>query len=269
VVPPVRTTFTQRLAVCCLALTATLAGCGGSTPAIRTTPTAPVVTVGTPPTTLPTGLYPEADTPIAQAPAAMAQAWTKYGVTVIPSRHVFDEVARANSPVHVRPGVTLSADEAARAVRGLLRANALLAWGDSHHQPSLRAFLVGRAEQATKAALAVAQGAAVDEPACDLIPTAITVQTVDAATQQAFVQRSEPTTDSTAMLLTYGAPCVVQARFPDGRSEILAQWQTPLSTVAAGHLVNDPVLGELWVETAALACGGPLSPAAACAQLSG
>src|SRR5581483_6506540 len=92
--------------------------------------------------TLPPGAdtYPQRDTPIADAPPALAATWKQYGVDLIPGHATIDPDARwprVGDATHGQlPAAQVNAVGAA-----LMRVQVLATWADEHDQAALLAHL--------------------------------------------------------------------------------------------------------------------------------
>lgn len=197
--------------------------------------------------------WPEQDTPFAQAPSQMQLAWAAYGVTIIPSRHVFDSMAAPPQVLNKTNGVLTQA-QVQQIALAYNRTDALWGWADAHNQPKLQVYLSNAGFLNTPAGQAEAQGEAVIDPKCDLYPTKMSVFPVDAGIK-AFVEAHGYTVSATyALVSNFSTPCSITAQTSKG-SQTIYDWAFGLNVVVeSGNARNDPVLGLAYFAEGARAC---------------
>lgn len=209
-------------------------------------------------------LFPETDTPAISAPAAIAGAWAGYGVTLIPGRHVLDGVP-ATPPVRNLTNGAVSDADAELWAGAEMRTEAYVGWMEANGQPGfnsrLRAdtFLAGPIGQAVRA------NQHVNDPACDLYPTAIAVVPVDASLDSFFASRGLHTTAHFALVMTFTTgiqPCVVTEGTGQGTKVLFTVPPGGGTGIEGGLLQHDSLLGDIWHSDAGGECRPGQMPAA-------
>jgi hypothetical protein len=241
------------VATLCVAMGA--AACGATVEPLHARPTVPPASG--------TGLLPDHDTPIGQAPQKLADAWAVVDLQVIPSKHVYDSVPAV--PVTPQTKVpAMAADEALRVATGVVREAAVIGWADAHHELGIRARVDAPATSVGPTADALGAGATVQHPACDLNPTAITIAPVDTETRTFFERLNQPLgAGDVAVVLEYTGPCSVVAHHPDGHTSVISSF-TASRTVEAGRVVDDTLLGGVFHADGVAGCASKGMPAQLC-----
>jgi hypothetical protein len=219
----------------------------------------PPVTLGapaaTPPMPLDPALFPEVDTPFAQASPQLQAAWAAYDVTIIPSRHVLDSVPQAPRIRNLTNGAVSDA-EAQSLLRADLRANGYIGWMEAHDQVGFNHHLRGDSFIAGSASDAMKAHQPIEDPACDLYPSKAALVPVDEALRSFLAGRGFTTARSYALALTYAGPCTVTAMTPGGARVLSAIPPQGGTGIEVGSVVRDPVLGDIWVAEAGRSCPG-------------
>lgn len=251
-----------------LLLATVLASCAGGAPAATRTPSTPA-TIPTPNQPDPrasavpdASVWPQQDTPFAQAPAQLQQAWAAYGVTLIPSRHVFDNVPAVPSVVNKTNGALTQA-QVQQTGLAFYRSEALWGWAAANDQMKLQLYLGNEGFLNTAAGAAENKGEAVQEPRCALYPSQLAVVPVDASIKSFLEHLGYTVSSAFALMQNYGTPCSVSARTSAGE-QVIEQWAFGLDLqVETGSERDDPVLGLVYVGEAARDCpesGYPTPP---------
>ena len=186
-------------------------------------------------------LFPEQDTPLAKAPAQLQQVWTPYDVTVIPSRHVLDNMPEPPKVINMTNGKLSDADAQALAWAEY-RQSALLGWMEAAIQPGLNGHLrVGGLFTGT-IGNAVRAGKSVVNPPCDLYAHAIGVVPVDQAITGFEAARGYTVTSGYALVERYSSTdCVVATK--DGQTLFTFASAVNIET---GTIRHDDVLGDIF-----------------------
>lgn len=209
-------------------------------------------------------LFPDQDTPIASAPAALVAAWTPYGLSVIPGRHVLDGVP-ATPPVRNLTGGAVTDADVQRWAAAELRTDGYVGWMEANGQPGFNDHLRARAFLAGPIGAAVLAQHHVTNPPCDLFPTAIAVVSVDAAIQSFFGSRGLQTKASFALVMTYspGADaCVVTEPTSTGPHFLASVPAGGGTGIEGGSLRHDALLGDIWFSDSAGDCRAGEMPSA-------
>lgn len=246
-----------------------LASCAAAATAPTYTPRSPVAPIPTPNQPDPQAKavpnaadWPQQDTPFAQASAQLQQAWAAYGVTIIPSRHVFDNVPPVPTVLNKTNGALTQA-QAQQMGLAYYRTDALWGWADAHDQTKLQLYLFNPGFLNTPAGQAEVAGQPVQDPPCALFPSGVAVSPVDASVK-AFEAESGYTVSSMyALVENYKTPCAITAITASGPKTI-ANWAFGWSiNLETGSVRDDPVLGLAYFAEADRACpqsGYPTAP---------
>lgn len=212
----------------------------------------------------PSSAYPDHDTPFARASAALQEAWRPYGVTLIPSRHIFD--AMPTPQVVNETGGQFSDAKVQRWALADLRFNALLGWSELHRQMALRQRLAAPNMLPSSATDALQAGASVSEGDCNLYPTRIAVAPIDHETADFLALASSPAGNDRYMTIEdYTGGCQVTARYPDGHSDVLYNGSPGQHRVLhAVHMLRDPVLGPYLYTDGGGSCDSLFAPSGPC-----
>jgi hypothetical protein len=186
-------------------------------------------------------LFPEQDTPLAQASAQLQQVWTPYDVTVIPGRHVLDNMPEPPRVINMTNGKLSDADAQALAWAEY-RENAFLGWLELHKQPGLNNHLRSAGLFTGVIGNAVRAGKSVTNPPCGLYAQEIAVVPVDATITQFESGKGYPVTSSFALVDKYTAPCTVAVT---GGTALFSA-SSPVVIVETGAARHDDVLGYLF-----------------------
>ena len=227
-----------------------LAGCGSNSPSTPPPTPAPTLAPGS-------DTYPQQDTPISQAPPAMAATWKQYGVDVIPGHATIDPSAKWPHAVDATGGALSSAqvDDLAAA---LMRVQVLASWGDEHDQPALEAHMMTTPFLLGADGVALAEGTHVHQPDCSTYPVAMAVHAPSPGVRDALIQSGETIgPDAVPVVMAFTGPCQLTGTTRDGRTVDLET--TPATIIVAMvSLKDDPVLGRIGHLEAAAACPAPV-----------
>jgi hypothetical protein len=235
-------------------------GCGsspsGSTPTARPTTSKPVASAT--PIALtdpgdPTLLTVPMDVPFPQAPPPIQNEWRQYyatgAITVVPNTTV--PFARPSTPQVVN-GTNGAVDNATSQRWGdaLMRENAWENWAITANQISLFDNAVISSSQA-EPGLVLPQSATGFRIVGPRWPTSLRLVPVSSSTQT-FLHDS----DRYAYLLTFSQPWSVDAVFPNGTTQPVADQQVAAGArfVVVGQLKQLDDFGELWYGSASFAC---------------
>lgn len=262
-----------------------LAACGGgasvstdsgpasatSTPAATdsstatTTAAATTATTTTPsPSVLDPLVFPEADTPLANASSQLKAVWTRYKATTLPSRHTLESMPAIIKARNLTQG-KLSDNDAQQLVTAEFRDNTFVAWAELNIQIGLLDFLQLPAFGQSKEIQAMQKGQAVIDPPCDLYPLASSVVVLDQASRDFFKNNPVKVTATYALVQTYEGPCEITAMTSSGKQVIDSLPSGGATAVFPGHLQHDAVLGDLWFTEGGYQCGATGAPTGLCA----
>lgn len=196
--------------------------------------------------------WPEQDTPIAQASVQLQMAWDPYGVTIIPSRHVFDSVPAVPTVLDKTNGALTQA-QAQQMGLAFSRTDALWGWADAHDQMKLELYLSNQGFMNSAPGRAESQGEPVNDPACDLYPVDLAVVPVDQSVVSFEAGWGYRVSARYALVEQYKAPCSVTASTSSG-PQVLVSWQWPALILETGTGRTDSVLGWVWFAESARTC---------------
>lgn len=257
----------SALSLC--AFGAVVASCG-STPSKGPTDGATSIAIPTPSTQMPGATsvpaladWPKRDTPFAQAPSQMQLAWAAYGVTLIPSRHVFDNMPAVPTVVNKTNGALTQA-QVQQTGLAFYRSEALWGWAAANDQTKLQLYLGNEGFLNTPAGAAESKGEPVRDPACELYPTQLAVVPVESSIKTFLEHFGYTVSSAFALVQNYKTPCSQSAVTTAGE-KVIQQWAFGLDLqVETGSEREDPVLGLVYVGEAAHDCpenGFPTLPA--------
>jgi hypothetical protein len=202
-------------------------------------------------------------TAIEQAPAACAALWSPYQVTKVPPPDILQqEHIPAAPPVR---NVTNGAISDAVAQHWADANNAdsgWFKWAEANGQLAFLAHLAGPDVILPADSAALAQGASISQPDCNLYPTMITLAPIGADGVAYFTRKGLPTDNQFVLiqLVTITAPCNAIASYPDGHQSPIPALQQTTTVFAAGKLQSDHVLGDIWFSDAGGGCSDPTGP---------
>jgi len=229
-----------------------LAGCGSNSPAAATP--APTAAPTLPPGSDP---FPARDTPIADAPPALAAAWKPYGVTIIPGHSTVDPDSRWPQAVDASGGI-FSAAEAQALGAAVMRTQVLAAWADEHVQIPFEPHLMNTPFLLGSAGVALAEGTSVHTPDCGEYPTAIAVHAPAPAVRDALVKAGQNVgTAAIPVEMSFSGPCTVTGTTRTGE-EVTVDTLPAARLLVMVELRNDPVLGPVAHLDAAASCADPV-----------
>jgi len=247
-----------RVLLCCGGALLAVAACGGGsaqpTSHASASPPAAALAPGEDP-------MPSQDTPVAQAPAALAAAWTAYGATLIPGHASLqvDGVPAAQD----RSGGRLDAAQVQAVGDAVMRTQVLAAWADEHDQPAVLAHVVAEPFLLGPVGVAVAEGTRVHTPRCGMVPTSFGVHAPDATMARELGAAANAPVDGGVVLvdMAFAGPCDITGTTRDGRDVEVTRLDTVHLLVAA-ELRDDPLLGTVAYMEAGALCSDPRFSAA-------
>ena len=190
--------------------------------------------------------WPDQDTPIGQASAQLQMAWDPYGVTIIPSRDVFDSMPAVPTVLN-ETGGALSDAQAQEMGLAYYRTDALWGWADAHDQMKFQLYLSNQGYLNTAAGEAESAGDSVIDPVCVLYPIKLAIVPVDQSivTFEGGVGYTVHT--AYALVEEYGgsvsSPCQQTADTSAGPE---VTWTGPAVDIETGSVHTDPLLGLTW-----------------------
>jgi len=193
-------------------------------------------------------LFPEVDTPIAQATPQLKQVWTAYDVTVIPSRHTLDTMPEPPKVINKTGGQVSDADAQAMAWAEY-RENAFIGWMELHTQPGLNNHLRDSGLFTGDIGDAVRAGKSVTAPPCDLYAGTMAVVTVDQPIVAFEQGRGFSVTAAYALVGKY-APCTTSIT---GGAPLFSS-SVPGTIVETGSIRPDDVLGSIYYSESGRDC---------------
>lgn len=236
-----------------------LAACGGSG---GTAPTATLRASASTTSTDPCSSV-KTTTPIEDVPTACAALWAPYGVTKVPPVDILQqEHVPAAPPVANMTGGAVSQQEAQAWANASNRGSGYYEWAEANGQLALLSHLVGTSDIAPNEEQALAEGAVVYLPACDLFPLSNTLYPITAADQTYFARKHLPTEDPYVLVARFAGPCSETIRYPNGASSQYTVAATSELTFEPGMYRDDPALGSIWFTDGGGNCEDPAGPPA-------
>ena len=133
-------------------------------------------------------------------------------------------------------------------------------WAEANAQPALLPYLSGPALISPTEEQALAVGATIDQPDCNLYPTSEKLFPTGADGQAYFARKGLPANDSYVLVAVYAGPCTAVATYPDGHTQTISELTAPSTAFLPGSLRHDPLLGDIWYADAGGNCSDPLGP---------
>lgn len=246
--------MTRRIAALAsaLAAAAVLAACGSNSPAPSPSPSPTAAP------TLPPGsdTYPQHDTPIDQAPPALAATWKPYGVDLIPGHDTVDPSAKWPQAIDGTGG-QLSPQQVDAVAAAVMRVQVLAAWGDEHDQMPLEAHMMNTTFLLGPIGVAVAEGTRIHTPDCSTYPEALVVHSPAPDVRDALVKSGQNIgSDAIPVAMAFAGPCTITGTTRKG-DEVTIDNEPAAIIVAMVTLRDDPVLGPIAHLDGAAACPSP------------
>jgi hypothetical protein len=247
-----------------LALTGTgllAAGCSSTQPSASHVSSRPSATASASPAGGPCASV-RTTTPITVVPEACAELWAPYQVTEVPPPDILQQehVPPAPKVVNRTNGAVSDAD-AQRWADASNRDSGWYKWAYAFDQPGLLSHLVGTALINREQNQALADGAHIDVPDCDLYPVSNALYPVTAQSNNYFNKKGFHLSDAYVFVVTYRGPCQLTTTYPDGHQASQGPFFTePTVVFVPGQFIQDAVLGELWFGDAGGGCQDPAGP---------
>jgi hypothetical protein len=210
-------------------------------------------------TTLDPAYFPEHDTPDNKdAPPDLRAAWRGYGVTLIPSRHVLDDVPQAPPVRNLTNGAVCDSDAQAL-LQADFRVDGYVGWLGENVQLGFNPHLRTDAYLApgNKVGDALRAGHQVIDPPCDRYAVRAALIPVDDTLRTFFWAHQRQTTTSSYALVEYFSsplPCVVVEITPTGPMELIPLPVEGTIVIETGGMRGDRVLGDIWFTDAVGSC---------------
>jgi hypothetical protein len=109
------------------------------------------------------------------------------------------------------------------------------------------------------------QGVVISDPSCDLFAERYVLFPMTPQGRQFLASFGETTTDQFVLEEGYPGPCALTATFKDGHTQSLFPTSAAVTSVAAGAVRHDPMMGDIWFITAAGLCTDRGAPVDWCA----
>jgi hypothetical protein len=200
-------------------------------------------------------------TPIEQVPAACAALWSPYQVTKVPPPDILrQEHVPAAPPVRNMTSGAVSDAVAQHWVDANNFDNGWFKWAEANGQLTFLSHLSGLDVISPKESAALAQGATIDQPNCNLYPPQVSVFAVGDDGNAYFARKGLPTDNRYVLVAVVSGPCIATATYPDGHSMAITELTQTTTVFAPGVLRNDPLLGDIWFSDAGGNCYDPAGP---------
>ena len=202
-------------------------------------------------------------TAIVDVPPACAALWAPYQVTKVPPSDILQQehVPLAPPVKNMTNGAVSDADAQSWA-NASNRDSGWYKWAEANDQPALLQHLVGLAVIAPNEQQAMAAGASIDLPECDLYPTSNALFPITAADNSYFAQKHLPTDNHFVLVVAYAGPCSETIRQADGTSSTFRISDAAHFDFVPGSFRSDHALGDLWYSDAGGNCQDPAGPPA-------
>jgi hypothetical protein len=202
-------------------------------------------------------------TDIGQVPAACAALWAPYGVTKVPPVNLTDSTPAPPVVTNGTEGAATDAVVASWAVASN-RGSVWYRWSEANDQPTLLAK-IGRPSLLPPSELqALDAGGTVLQPDCAIFPEKESAFEAGSDGVRYFSSFGQSVQGDTVLVAKFPGLCNVTARAPDGQVRTIASYGSAGVTFYAGHMVDDPLLGEIWFTDGASNCQSGAPPTAWC-----
>ena len=192
---------------------------------------------------------------------ACAALWAPYGVTKVPPPDMLaEEHVPQAPPITNRTGGAVSDEVAQLWANANNTGSGWFAWAEANGQPGLLLHLGGPNVLNPREEQALAAGATILQPGCNLYPLSDALYVVGPEGREFFARRSLPTDSPYVIVATFGGPCSATATYPDGHSESILELPATTTVFIAGELRHDSVLGAFWYTDAGGNCQDAAAP---------
>jgi hypothetical protein len=137
-------------------------------------------------------------------------------------------------------------------------------WVEKYDQTALLDHLLTRGLVPAAELSAMSQGAQIDQPDCSSFGRRYAVFQIGPDGGALFSRLGQHPTAGFVLAITFPGPCKIVATYPDGHKTALFSFTGSGTTVFAGSLRDDTVLGTLWYSEAAADCSSQPVPATWC-----
>lgn len=248
-----------RAGVVVTLVVAAVSSCGTPTPPHKASPSASATVASRPSAAAGPCASVTTTTAIAQVPAACAAVWAPYGVTKVPPANLLDATPVPPPVVNGTQGAV--SDAAAQAwATAANQAAVWYRWAEKYGQLSLLRRLLTSSLIPGVELAALSKGAQINEPNCSSFGTRYAFFPIGTGGAAFFASLGQHTTALFVLAETYPGPCQIAATYPDGRNEVLFSYSTAGTTVFAGSVHHDLLLGDFWHSEAAADCASQHGP---------
>lgn len=201
-------------------------------------------------------------TPIDKVPTACQVLWQPYHVTMVPPNDILQQehVPPAPTVKNMTNGAVSQAD-AQHWADADNWGSGWFKWAETHDQPFLLRFLSGPENNSPQEEEALAQGAVIDQPDCNIYPTSLALYPVGADARTYFTNKGLPTADAYVLVATFpGGNCSIAIQYPDGRKSTLPGLSSTIPVFEPGVVHHDSLLGDIWFTDGGGSCDDPAGP---------
>lgn len=187
--------------------------------------------------------------------------WASYNVTKVPPPNELSlEKVPAGPTVDNRTNGAASNADAQSWVDASNRESGWFQWAEANGQlPFLQHIsaqnLLNPAERA-----ALDAGATIDQPACNLYPTAAAVFPLGADGRSYFGPAGVSAADGFVIVARFASPCAAVTHYPDGHTSSIDEASPNTSVFIPGQIVHDKLLGDIWYSDNGGNCNDPKGP---------
>ena len=242
-----------------------LAACGSPTPSRTSSPTAAPTATPRPSAAAGACASVMTTTPIEQVPAACAALWAPYGVTKVPPANLTDGTPVPTTVVNGTKGAVADAD-AQKWALAVNRTGVWLRWSEANDQFQLTTHLESPQVVNGIVDAAMRRGTRVTDPDCDLFAQRYLLVANDVQGTSFFSSFGQSIRDMYVFIERYPGPCAITVDSQSGSTQTLLATPVALSSISAGNVLDDPVLGDIWFGDGAALCTTRGAPTAWCAS---
>jgi hypothetical protein len=202
-------------------------------------------------------------TAIGQVPAECAAVWAPYGVTKVPPANLLDATP-VPPPVTNGTNGAVSDTEAESWALASNRGSVWYRWSEANDQPTLLSR-IGKISLLPPPELQILDtNGTVSQPDCAIFPIKVSAFEVGPDGIAFFSSLGQEIRSGVVFVGRFPGPCSITATTATGQVQTIASFATAGATFFAGHVVDDPLLGEIWFTDGAGNCSQRGAPPAWC-----
>jgi hypothetical protein len=203
-------------------------------------------------------------TAIESVPAACAALWAPYGVTKVPPANLTDSTPTPRAVINATNGAVSDADATSWA-SAANRTGIWLRWSEANAQYGLTQRIeAGQVINAQFNEL-MRRGTTLAEPDCDLFAGKYSLFPLTPADTRFFASFGQAVADQYVLVESYPGPCAIISTNTQGVSQTLIATASAVTSLSAGTVHHDLLLGDIWYGDGVAFCTSRGAPSTWCA----